>query len=520
MAKFGVCSSHGVEELGLKHLADEFWNFSPAELVEDAIANGEATLSSEGAIIAYTGKHTGRSPNDKYVVERPELADKPMWWGKVNPPMSPEIFEKIYEKMMAYYQGRQAYIKDLYVGADPNYSVPIRVITEKAWHNLFAHNLFRRLDDEQLKDHKPEFTVIQAEDFKVDPAKDGTRSETAIILDLVKKVILVCGSGYAGEIKKSIFTVMNYLLPQKGVLSMHCSANVGQKGDSALFFGLSGTGKTTLSSDPLRKLIGDDEHGWSDEGIFNFEGGCYAKTIKLSPVYEPIIWSAVNRFGAVLENVPYDEVNHKVDFDSDEVTENTRGAYPLTFIADHVPSAQAGHPENVFFLTADAFGVLPPISRLDKEQAMFYFLSGYTAKLAGTEAGMGSEPEATFSTCFGAPFLPLKPNIYAKLLGEKIEKHNAKVWLINTGWTGGAYGVGSRMKLPYTRATITAAINKDFDNIEFVKEPYFGLEIPVSCPDVPSEMLNPAKSWKDQDAYAKAATNLKARFDKNYEQYK
>lgn len=516
MQNHGNPSKYGLENHGLYNLANVYWNYSPPMLVEEAISRFEGEISADGALMADTGKHTGRSPNDKFVVQYPELADKPICWGKINAPIAPEKFDQLYHKILAYYQGRDVFVQDLQVGAHLNYSLPIRVITEKAWHSLFSNNLFIRLTPEQQINHVPEFTVIQAEDFKADPEVDGTKTSTAIVVDFKRNIILIAGSGYAGEIKKSIFTIMNYILPLKGVLSMHCSANVGVKGDTALFFGLSGTGKTTLSSDPDRHLIGDDEHGWSDEGVFNFEGGCYAKTIRLNPEYEPIIWSATHRFGAVLENVDYDLDTRVVDFDSSRITENTRGAYPLHFVPNHVPSGCGGHPENIFFLTADAFGVLPPLARLTPEQAMYYFLSGYTSKLAGTETGLGNEPEATFSTCFGSPFLPLYPQIYANLLGERIARHNVKVWLVNTGWTGGPYGVGSRFKLPYTRAMIHAALNHVLDDVKFRQDDFFGLWIPESCPGVPSEVLDPQSTWADRQAYAKQARSLIDLFEKNF----
>lgn len=516
MQNLGNPSIYGLENHGLYNLGNVYWNYSPSMLVEEAVGRFEGELSADGALMANTGKHTGRSPNDKFVVRHTELADKPICWGKVNTPIAPEKFEQLYQKMLAYYQGRDAFVQDLRVGAHPNYSLPIRVITEKAWHNLFAQNLFIRLTSEQQQTHVPEFTVIQAEDFKADPSVDGTKTATAIVVDLKRKIILIGGSGYAGEIKKSIFTIMNYILPLKGVLSMHCSANLGTRGDTALFFGLSGTGKTTLSSDPERQLIGDDEHGWADEGIFNFEGGCYAKTIRLSPEFEPIIWSATHHFGTVLENVDYDPDTRKVDFDSARITENTRAAYPIHFVPNHVASGYAGHPDNVFFLTADAFGVLPPLAKLTPEQAMYYFLSGYTSKLAGTETGLGSEPEATFSTCFGSPFLPLYPQIYANLLGERIARHQSKVWLVNTGWTGGPYGVGSRFKLPYTRAMIHAALNHVLDDVNFQQDAYFGLWIPESCPGVPKEVLDPQSTWGDKEAYARQAKYLIDLFEKNF----
>ena len=516
MQNHGNPSNYGLENHGFRNLANIYWNYSPALLVEKAVCRNEGELSADGALIASTGAHTGRSPKDKFVVKYPELADVPIWWGTVNAPISPEKFDLLLQKMLAYFQGKDVFVQDLRVGAHPRYTLPIRVITEKAWHSMFAQNLFLRLTPDEQAAHIPEFTVIHAEDFLANPELDGTNSSTAIVVDFVKRIILICGTGYAGEIKKSIFTIMNYILPLKGVLSMHCSANVGHRGDTALFFGLSGTGKTTLSSDPERQLIGDDEHGWCDEGIFNFEGGCYAKTIRLSQEYEPIIWSATRRFGAVLENVVYDPFTRAVNFDSDRITENTRGAYPIHFVPNHVPSGYAGHPENVFFLTADAFGVLPPMAKLTREQAMFYFLSGYTSKLAGTETGLGAEPEATFSTCFGSPFLPLNPRIYADLLGERIQRHNATVWLVNTGWTGGPYGVGSRFKLPYTRAMIHAVLNHALDDIPFHQEDYFGLWLPEHCPGVPDEVLDPQTTWADKAAYRLEARHLVARFEQNY----
>lgn len=518
MQNHGIASSTGLESVGLKNLGNVYWNFSPAQLVEMVVARGEGQLSADGAVVAVTGQHTGRSPNDKFIVQYGTDEDQ-IWWGSVNQPLSAEKFARIQAKMAAYLQGRDVFVQDMAAGAYPDYQLPIRVITEQAWHNLFAHNLFIRLPEDRLRSHKPVFTVIQCPGLLADPEQDGTRSGTFIIVDFHQKLVLIGGSAYAGEIKKSIFSVLNYLLPKRGVLSMHCSANVGHEGDVALFFGLSGTGKTTLSSDPDRQLIGDDEHGWSDAGVFNFEGGCYAKTIKLSSEFEPIIWSATHRFGAVLENVILDARTHAADFNDGRLTENTRGAYPLHFVENYVESGYAGHPQNIFFLTADAFGVLPPLARLTPEQAMYYFLSGYTSKLAGTEKGLGSEPQATFSTCFGAPFLPLHPHVYADLLGEKIARHQARVWLVNTGWTGGPYGVGSRFKLPYTRAMIKAALTGELDQVEFHPDQFFGLPIPASCPGVPSEVLDPQCTWQDREAYQRQAQQLIARFNKNFDQF-
>lgn len=510
---------YSLENHGLRNLRTVYWNLSRAELIEHAVVRGEGHFSADGAFIVDTGKHTGRSPNDKYVVRYPEMEQEPICWGKVNQPITPEQFDRIHAKMTAYFQGRDVYVQDMRVGAHPEHTLPIRVITEKAWHSLFSQNLFIRVSRDEARRQIPQFTVLQSENFRASPEEDGTRTGTFIIVNFPKKLILIGGSGYAGEIKKAIFTIMNYLLPRKGVLSMHCSANVGRRGDVALFFGLSGTGKTTLSSDPERRLIGDDEHGWCDDGVFNFEGGCYAKTIRLNKELEPIIWEATHRYGAVLENVVYDATTRQVDFDSDAVTENTRGAYPLDFVPSHVSEGYAGHPENIFFLTADAFGVVPPIAKLTPAQAMYYFLSGYTSKLAGTETGLGKEPQATFSTCFGSPFLPLFPHIYAELLGEKIVKHGVPVWLINTGWTGGPYGVGSRIHLPYTRAMIQAALTHQLDDVPFRTDDYFGLSIPVTCPGVPDEVLDPQKTWSDPEAYVRQAKLLIAKFEDNFKQY-
>jgi phosphoenolpyruvate carboxykinase (ATP) len=420
--------------------------------------------------------------------------------------------------MRAYLQSRDVFIQDAAAAAHPDHRLAIRVITENAWHNLFARNLFIRLEPEQIPDHIPEFTILQAPGFHADPEEDGVNSEVFIVLNLEKRMILIGGTSYAGEIKKSIFTTLNYLLPLKGVLSMHCSANVGKGGDVALFFGLSGTGKTTLSSDPERLLIGDDEHGWGDDGVFNFEGGCYAKTINLRAELEPMIWEATRNFGTILENVSLDPDTRRVDFDDQSLTENTRAAYPINFLENIVPEGRGGHPENIFFLTADAFGVMPPVARLTPEQAMYYFLSGYTSKLAGTEKGV-KEPQTTFSTCFGAPFLPLYPRVYAHLLGEKIARHKAKVWLINTGWTGGPYGVGSRIRLPFTRAMIRAALNGSLENIPLRDDPYFGVAVPEQVPGLPAEILNPRQTWADPQAYDQQARSLVAKFQENFTQF-
>ncbi|MBX6395534.1 MAG: phosphoenolpyruvate carboxykinase (ATP) [Alicyclobacillaceae bacterium] len=481
-------------------------------LIEAALRGGEAVLSASGALVATTGKYTGRSPKDKFIVKEPG-SENHIHWGPVNQPFDRDRFEVLVSRVADYLEKRPRYIFDGFAGADPRYRLPIRVITERAWHNLFARQLFIRPSAEESAGHEPAFTVISAPGFQAVPERDGTRSEAAIIISFEHRLVLICGTEYAGEIKKSIFSVMNYLLPLQGVLSMHCSANVGPAGDVALFFGLSGTGKTTLSADPSRALIGDDEHAWSDDGVFNIEGGCYAKCIGLSREQEPQIWDAI-RYGAVLENVVLDPQTRRELYDRDDLTENTRAAYPVDHIANARIPGVAGHPNTVIFLTADAYGVLPPIAKLTRDQAMFHFLSGYTSKLAGTERGV-TEPEATFSTCFGAPFLPLRPSVYAEMLGRKIAEHNARVFLVNTGWTGGPYGVGSRMKLAYTRAMVRAALSGALDTVEYTVEPFFGLAVPRSCPDVPAEVLQPRNTWADKAAYDAKARELAARFREN-----
>jgi phosphoenolpyruvate carboxykinase (ATP) len=519
MQSIGLSSLFGLENHGLQNLKTVYWNLIPAELIEQSILRAEGHLALSGALVVETGKHTGRSPSDKFINQSSELNGDEIWWGKINQPLAPEKFQLIYQKMRSYMQGRDVFVQDMQIGAHPSYRLPVRIISEKAWASLFAYNLFRRLPRRELRHCVPEFTVLHCPDFYASPHEDGVRSNTVIAFDFSRKLILIGGTSYAGEVKKAIFSVMNYLLPRQQVLSMHCSANVGKHGDVALFFGLSGTGKTTLSSDPERRLIGDDEHGWSDEGVFNFEGGCYAKTIRLSNKLEPLIWQAVNRFGSVLENVIYTHETRRPDFDDARLTENTRAAYPIDFIPNYLPDGYGGHPENIFFLTADAFGVMPPIARLTPEQAMYYFLSGYTSKLAGTEKGLGSEPEATFSACFGAPFLPLHPHIYADLLGEKIAQHQVKVWLINTGWTGGPYGVGHRILLAYTRAMVRAVLSHQLANVNFTQDPCFGLWIPDTCPGVTKDILTPIKTWTDTDAYLRQAKLLVERFQQNFAQF-
>src|SRR5215204_230872 len=510
--------AHGLEALGILRSGRVHWNLSPAALYEEALRRGEGILAAEGPLVAKTGQHTGRSPNDKFVVKEPS-SERHVHWGTVNRPVEEAKFDALHTDMMAYLQDTDLYVLDAWAGTDTKYKLPIRIVNEFAWHNLFARNMFLpETDPAKRAAHRPEFTVIDAPNFKSDPARHGTRSEVFVFVHFGKKLVLIGGTHYAGEIKKSIFTILNYTLPLQGVLSMHCSANIGKDGDTALFFGLSGTGKTTLSSDPNRRLIGDDEHGWSDTGVFNFEGGCYAKVIKLSREAEPQIYETTRRFGTILENVVLDPDTRALNLDDASYTENTRGSYPLAFIDNAIPSGQAGHPENIVMLTADAYGVLPPIARLTSEGAMYHFLSGYTARVAGTETGV-TEPKATFSTCFGAPFLPLHPGKYAAMLGDKLRKDRVKVWLINTGWTGGPYGVGNRIKLSYTRAMISAALDGKLDKISFEKHEVFGFQIPTSCPNVPASLLNPKNTWADKHAYDLKAQFLAKQFTKNFEQY-
>lgn len=493
-------------------------NLHAAELVEQSLRRGEGThLASNGALVGITGKRTGRSPKDKFTVKDQRTANK-IYWGDINQPISPEKFDALYRRVLDYLKTRELFVQDLFAGADPKYRLPIRIINELAWHNLFVRELFVRPNEQELQSHEPEFTVISAPSFMADPQRDGIKSEAFILVNFTEGIILIGGTLYAGEMKKCVFGVMNFLLPERDVLPMHCSANIGSDGATALFFGLSGTGKTTLSANPERGLIGDDEHGWSPNGVFNFEGGCYAKCIHLSKEKEPQIYNAI-RFGCVLENVVLQPVTAEPDYDNDSLTENTRAAYPVDFIEHAVIPGVGGHPKNIILLTADAFGVLPPIARLTPEQAMYHFLSGYTAKIAGTEAGLGKEPQATFSTGFGAPFLPLAPKIYAEMLGRRLREHDAQCWLVNTGWSGGRYGVGKRMSLPYTRAMVRAVVDGLLVKSEFVTESAFGLQIPRSCPDVPGELLNPRNAWKDKAAYDKTAIELAERFAKNFEKF-
>jgi phosphoenolpyruvate carboxykinase (ATP) len=492
-------------------------NLTPTELYEHAVRRGEGVVTASGPFCAVTSPHTGRSPNDKVLVEEPDTAEQ-IWWGKVNQPLAPEHFDRLHADVEAHLRSQEVFVRDVFAGADPAYRLPIRFVTPNAWHALFVYNMFLRPCDGELTGFDPGFQVLHAPEFQADPALHGTKSGTFIVVSLARKTILVGGTRYAGELKKSIFTILNYLLPQQGVLPMHCSANVGADGDTALFFGLSGTGKTTLSADPERRLIGDDEHGWSDQGIFNFEGGCYAKVIRLSRDGEPQIYATTEMFGTVLENVVVDPETGAIDLDSQRITENTRASYPIHYIPNHVPDGMAGHPAHVLFLTCDAFGVMPPIAKLTPAQAMYHFLSGYTAKVAGTERGV-TEPKETFSACFGAPFLPLQPSVYAEMLGERIARHGVQCWLVNTGWTGGAYGVGHRMKLSHTRAMIRAALVGHLDRVPTRPEAVFGFEVPTHVPGVPDAVLDPRATWRDPATYDAQATRLAGLFRKNFEQF-
>lgn len=501
----------------LAHARNVFWNLSPAELVEETIALELGVLSNKGALAIDTGKFTGRSPKDRFIVKDDKTKDE-VWWGDINIPFEADKFDKLYQRMMAYLTNRDIYVRDAYAGAEDKYRLKLRVITELPWSNLFAYNMFLRPKREELENFSPEWHIVCAPEFKADPEVDGTRQDNFAIINFTKKMILIGGTAYTGEIKKGIFSVMNFILPvEHGVLPMHCSANVGQKKDTAIFFGLSGTGKTTLSSDPNRMLIGDDEHGWSDNTVFNFEGGCYAKCIGLTEEQEPQIYNAI-KFEALLENIRFEPGTSKPDYNNSEVTENTRVSYPLYHIDNSLEPSVGDIPKNIFFLTCDAFGVLPPISKLSKPQAMYHFMSGYTAKVAGTEEGI-TEPQTAFSACFGAPFMPLHPARYAEMLGEKIEKNDVNVWLVNTGWTGGSYGEGSRIKLKYTRAMITAALNGELDNVEFKEHPVFGIHMVMSCPGVPDEILNPENLWTDKTKYRETTQKLAERFNNNFKKF-
>ena len=519
MNEYGIKNPRAsVADLGLKNVANAYWNLTASELVEETIIQGMGELTDTGALAIDTGEFTGRSPKDKFTVLDSET-EKTVWWGDINIPFEAHRFDKLHSRIEAYLTGRDVYVRDAYACADQRYRLNVRVVTEYPWQNLFVNNLFLRPNSDEIENMTPDWVIINAPGFMADPEIDGTRQHNFAVISFTKRIILIGGTGYTGEIKKGIFTVLNYVLPQhKGVLSMHCSANIGEKGDTALFFGLSGTGKTTLSADPNRGLIGDDEHGWSEDSVFNFEGGCYAKCVNLSAEKEPQIFDAI-RFGSLLENTEFIPGTTTTDYDNVTKTENTRVAYPIHFIENAVEPSVAPPPRNIFFLTCDAFGVLPPISRLTNAQAMYHFISGYTAKVAGTEMGV-TEPTTTFSACFGKAFLPLHPAKYAELLGKKLnESPDIRVWLVNTGWSGGAFGVGSRMKLSYTRAMITAALNGEFDKVEFEELPIFKLQMPTSCSGVPTELMNPRNTWKDKAAYDQTAADLAAKFVKNFGQY-
>ncbi len=514
----GVAASDlSLDDQGWAGTGVQNWNLPPAALAEQAVARGEGTFSDRGALVFRTGQYTGRSPEDKFLVREPSVEGE-VDWGGGNRPFEPSRFDALADRVRDHLRGREVWVQDAFAGADPDHRLPIRVVCERAYHALFARQLFVRGTPEELAQHRPAFTIVAAPDFRADPGRDGTRSEVFILLNFARRLVLIGGTLYAGEIKKSVFSILNTLLPRAGVLPMHCSANVGDSGDVALFFGLSGTGKTTLSADPTRGLIGDDEHGWSDRGIFNFEGGCYAKCIRLDPEAEPEIHAAI-RFGAVLENVVLDPATRVPDFADASLTENTRAAYPIEAIANHVPTGRGGHPRHLIFLTCDAFGVLPPLSRLTSDQAMYHFLSGYTARVGGTERGLGAEPSAVFSTCFGAPFMTLPPSRYAGLLGAKLRRHEAGAWLLNTGWTGGGFGVGRRIGLPHTRALVAAILGRALGDVPYARDPVFGLESPRACPGVPPGLLDPRAAWPDPAAYDAQAARLARRFRDNFARF-
>ncbi|RPI33627.1 MAG: phosphoenolpyruvate carboxykinase (ATP) [Chloroflexota bacterium] len=514
-----VKSDYGLDYIGLTNLRKVYWNLPTEALYEEIIFRGEAKISQLGPVIVDTGKHTARAANDKFVVREPST-ERQIWWGQYNRPFSPDKFDELFSRLQGFLQGRDIFVQDCFGGADPNYQLPVRIITEYAWHSLFARNMFIKPQTaDEYRRHIPEFTVIAVPSFKAIPQIDQTPANTFIALSFSQKLCIIGNTGYGGEIKKSIFTVLNYLLPLEGVLSMHCSANVGKDGKTALFFGLSGTGKTTLSADPNRGLIGDDEHGWSDEGVFNFEDGCYAKVIGLSANAEPEIYACTKRFGTILENVVYDPVTRMIDLDDDERTENTRASYPLDYIQNAIAEKRAGHPSNIVLLTCDASGVMPPIAKLSPEQTLYHFISGYTAKVGGTEIGLGSEPEITFSACFGAPFMVHKPAYYADLLKNKILRYSVNCWLVNTGWVGGPYGVGKRISIRYTRDLLNAALNGDLANVDYYTDPVFGFLVPKCCPGVPETVLYPANAWPSQEQYMKKYKQLAARFIENFKKF-
>lgn len=515
-----LAADYKLDHNGLKHIKKTYWNLPDPALCEEAVFRAEGHLALHGPLLVKTGKHTARAAADKYIVSEDSSSDK-IWWGSYNRPFAYEKFNMLLSRLQAYCQGSDLFIQDCFAGADPRYRIPVRIITEKAWHSLFARNMFITTSDhEQLKHFVPDFTVIALPGFKTDPVIDSTRSETAIIINFAERICVIANSEYAGEIKKSVFTLMNYLLTFQNTLPMHCSANIGKQGDVAVFFGLSGTGKTTLSADPGRRLIGDDEHGWSPEGIFNIENGCYAKVIRLSAEHEPEIYSCTRRFGTILENVVYDPVSRHLDLDDDTITENTRASYPLEFIPNAVPEKMCdSHPKNIIFLTCDASGVLPPIARLNPEQAQYHFISGYTSKIAGTEIGLGIEPQITFSACFGAPFMVRPPIKYAEMLKQRILKHKTGCWLVNTGWTGGRFGIGKRISIKHTRQLLNAALDGSLSDVEYRRDRLFGFDVPVRCPGVPEDILDPAGSWGNKDEYWQKYDSLAARFIENFRLY-
>ena len=511
-------SRHGLKKHGINNTGKQYWNLTTSALYQMALANGEAELSHGGALVCRTGVHTGRSANDKFIA-REANNEAEFDWGRVNKPIEPEEFDAVLKMHLAHYEGKDLYVQDLWAGADKDHRLAVRVVTEQAWHNLFARNMFIIPTAEEQTNFEPQFTILQAPSLEVPENTPGLRSSTYILASFERRLVVIGGTSYAGEIKKSVFSVLNYLLPARDVLPMHCSVNVGKDGNAAIFFGLSGTGKTTLSADPNRQLVGDDEHGWGENGLFNFEGGCYAKVINLSAEAEPEIYATTRRFGTVLENVVMDPDTRRLDLDDNRYTENTRASYPIDFIPNILESGISGHPRTVVMLTADAFGVLPPLSKLTPEQAMYHFLSGYTAKVAGTEKGVGSEPQATFSTCFGAPFMPRHPTVYGNMLRARIAEHDTDCWLVNTGWTGGIYGVGYRMPIQHTRALLSAALEGELRDVPFRQDENFGLLVPKLCPGVPSEILDPRGTWADSAAYDAHAQDLVARFRDNFAQY-
>jgi phosphoenolpyruvate carboxykinase (ATP) len=512
-------SDYGLDNHGLSNLRMAYWNLPTEALYEEIAFRREARISQMGPVVVNTGKHTARSATDKFVVREPSTEGH-IWWGEYNRPFSSEKFNDLFNRVQGFLQGRDVFVQDCYAGADPSYRMPIRVVTELAWHSHFARNMFLLPStNEEYRRHVPDFTILCVPSFKGIPQIDSTATNTFIVLNFAAKLCIIGNTAYAGEIKKSIFSILNYLLPLDGVMPMHCSANIGEKGDAAIFFGLSGTGKTTLSADPHRSLIGDDEHGWSDEGVFNFEGGCYAKVIQLSASAEPQIYACTRKFGTVLENVVFDPVTRMIDLDDESITENTRASYPLDYIDNAVPEKMGGHPKNIILLTCDASGVMPPIAKLTPDQAMYQFISGYTSKIAGTEVGLGKEPEMTFSTCFGGPFMVHHPSFYADLLKRKIVRHGAHCWLVNTGWIGGPYGIGKRISIRYTRALLNAALNGSLLSVKYATDPVFGFAVPQSCAEVPDHIMNPAESWPDREEYMKRYKELAARFVENFKKF-